>query len=103
LTFYAVLEYAWATKKVFSGGVDSTPHFLLVSGNFTDILFANLKFILAKVVSLRSFTLCCAKESSPMPTYIVLYKLTDQGIKNIEEAPQRIEEAIKAIEAAGAK
>ncbi len=38
-----------------------------------------------------------------MPTYIVLYKLTDQGIKNIKEAPQRIEEGIKAIEAVGGK
>ena len=38
-----------------------------------------------------------------MPTYIGLYKLTDQGIKNIKDAPQRIEEAIKAAEAAGGK
>ena len=38
-----------------------------------------------------------------MPTYIVLYKLTDQGIRNIKEAPQRIEEGIKALEAAGGK
>lgn len=38
-----------------------------------------------------------------MPTYIGLYKLTDQGIKNIKEAPQRMEEAIKAAEAAGGK
>ncbi len=38
-----------------------------------------------------------------MPTYIVLYKLTDQGIRNIKEAPQRIEEGIKAIEAMGGK
>jgi uncharacterized protein with GYD domain len=38
-----------------------------------------------------------------MPTYIGLYKLTDQGIKNIKDAPQRIEEAIKASEAVGGK
>ena len=38
-----------------------------------------------------------------MPTYIGLYKLTDQGIKNIKDAPQRIEEAIKAAEAVGGK
>jgi uncharacterized protein with GYD domain len=38
-----------------------------------------------------------------MPTYIVLYKLTDQGIRNIKEAPQRIEEGIKGIEAMGGK
>ena len=29
-----------------------------------------------------------------MPTYIRLHKLTDQGIKNIKNAPQRIEESI---------
>ena len=33
-----------------------------------------------------------------MPTYIVLHKLTDQGIKNIKDAPQRIEEGIKAFQ-----
>ena len=38
-----------------------------------------------------------------MPTYIILYKLTDQGIRNIKEAPQRIEEGTKALEAAGGK
>ncbi len=38
-----------------------------------------------------------------MPTYVVLYKLTDQGIRNIKEAPQRIEEGTKAFEAAGGK
>lgn len=38
-----------------------------------------------------------------MPTYITLYKLTDQGIKNIKGAPGRIEEGIKAFEAIGGK
>jgi uncharacterized protein with GYD domain len=38
-----------------------------------------------------------------MPTYITLMKLTDQGIKNIKDAPQRVEEGIKAIEAMGGK
>ena len=38
-----------------------------------------------------------------MPTYIVLYKLTDQGIKNIKDAPKRLEENIKNVEAAGSK
>ena len=38
-----------------------------------------------------------------MPTYIALYKLTDQGIRNIKEAPGRIEEGIKGAEAMGAK
>ena len=49
MTFYVVLQYAWERKKTFSGGVDSTPPFLLVSGTFADIFFVNLKFILAKV------------------------------------------------------
>ena len=38
-----------------------------------------------------------------MPIYIGLYKLTDQGIKNIKDAPKRVEEAIKAAEAMGGK
>ena len=38
-----------------------------------------------------------------MPNYIVLMKLTDQGIKNIKDAPGRIEGGIKALEATGGK
>ncbi len=38
-----------------------------------------------------------------MPTYIGLYKLTDQGIKTIKEAPGRVEAAIKAAEKIGGK
>ena len=38
-----------------------------------------------------------------MPMYIALYKLTDQGIKNIKEMPQRIEKAIEASEAMDGK
>jgi uncharacterized protein with GYD domain len=38
-----------------------------------------------------------------MPTYVTLYKLTDQGVKNIKSAPKRIEEGIKAFEAIGGK
>lgn len=38
-----------------------------------------------------------------MPTYIALYKLTDQGIKGIKESPNRIKEGIKGAEAMGAK
>jgi uncharacterized protein with GYD domain len=38
-----------------------------------------------------------------MVTYIVLMKLTDQGIKDIKNAPQRIEAAAKALEAMGGK
>lgn len=38
-----------------------------------------------------------------MPTYIGLFKLTDQGIKDIKNAPQRVEEAMKAYEKMGGK
>jgi len=38
-----------------------------------------------------------------MPTYISLMKLTEQGIKDIKNAPQRIEEAVKGLEAMGGK
>jgi uncharacterized protein with GYD domain len=38
-----------------------------------------------------------------MPTYITLYKLTDQGAKEIKNAPGRIEAGIKAWEAMGGK
>ncbi len=38
-----------------------------------------------------------------MPTYISLFKLTDQGIKNIKDTPQRIEQGVKGLEAMGGK
>ncbi len=38
-----------------------------------------------------------------MATHIVLMKLTDQGIKDVKNAPQRVEAAAKAIEAMGGK
>lgn len=38
-----------------------------------------------------------------MATHIVLMKLTDQGIKDIKNAPQRVDAAAKAIEAMGGK
>jgi len=38
-----------------------------------------------------------------MPTYIGLYKLTDQGIKDIKDAPKRVEAAIKGAEKVGCK
>ncbi len=38
-----------------------------------------------------------------MPKYVLLMKLTDQGIKDIKNAPQRIEEAVKGLEAMGGK
>jgi len=38
-----------------------------------------------------------------MPTHVVLYKLTEQGVKDIKDAPKQIEEAIKAAEAVGCK
>jgi uncharacterized protein with GYD domain len=38
-----------------------------------------------------------------MPRYIILMNLTEQGAKNIKEAPTRIQEAAKALEALGGK
>jgi uncharacterized protein with GYD domain len=38
-----------------------------------------------------------------MPKYIVLMSLTGQGIKEIKDAPKRIEEGIKGAEAMGGK
>ncbi len=38
-----------------------------------------------------------------MHTYIVLMKLTDQGIKMVKDAPDRIETGIKSLEALGGK
>jgi uncharacterized protein with GYD domain len=38
-----------------------------------------------------------------MPTYINLINWTDQGIRNIKEAPQRVDAFRKAVEAAGGK
>jgi len=35
--------------------------------------------------------------------YIGLYKLTEQGIKNIKDAPARIEKGTKAAESTGSK
>jgi uncharacterized protein with GYD domain len=38
-----------------------------------------------------------------MPSYILLMKLTDQGVKAIKDAPARIEAGIKGWEAMGGK
>jgi uncharacterized protein with GYD domain len=38
-----------------------------------------------------------------MPTYVTMYKFTDQGIKNVKESPKRLEAGIKAFEAMGGK
>ena len=38
-----------------------------------------------------------------MPLYVTLYKLTDQGIKNIKDSPKRLEAASKSLEAVGGK
>jgi len=38
-----------------------------------------------------------------MATYITLWKLTDQGIKNIKDSPRRVETTVKAVEEAGGK
>lgn len=38
-----------------------------------------------------------------MPTYISLVSWTDQGIRNVKEAPQRLDAFKKAVETAGGK
>ena len=38
-----------------------------------------------------------------MPTYILLMKLTEQGAKDIKNAPQRVEKAAKTVGAMGGK
>jgi len=38
-----------------------------------------------------------------MPTYVTLYKYTDQGLRNIKDAPKRVEAATQAAEKAGMK
>ena len=38
-----------------------------------------------------------------MPTYVTLYRFTDQGIRNIRNSPARIEAAKQAAEKAGGK
>ena len=38
-----------------------------------------------------------------MPTYITLYKWTENGMKTIKEAPARIAAAVKRTETAGGK
>lgn len=38
-----------------------------------------------------------------MPKYIVLMKLTEQGSKEIRDAPERIEQGIKLLEKMGGK
>jgi uncharacterized protein with GYD domain len=38
-----------------------------------------------------------------MPLYITLYKLTDQGIKNIKDAPGRYKQGAKTFEEMGGK
>ena len=36
-----------------------------------------------------------------MATFVILYKYTEQGIKNIKDAPKRVEAAKKAAAKAG--
>lgn len=38
-----------------------------------------------------------------MPTYVVLMNLTEQGAKDIKNAPDRVRAAAKSIEASGGK
>jgi uncharacterized protein with GYD domain len=43
------------------------------------------------------------KGGEVMPIYIGLMKLTDLGIKHVKNAPQRVEEAVKSLEAMGGR
>jgi uncharacterized protein with GYD domain len=38
-----------------------------------------------------------------MPKYVSLMKLTDQGIRNVKDLPERLAESEKAMEAMGSK
>jgi uncharacterized protein with GYD domain len=38
-----------------------------------------------------------------MATFVILFNLTDQGIKGIKEAPSRLDMTAKALEAAGGR
>jgi uncharacterized protein with GYD domain len=38
-----------------------------------------------------------------MPTYVSLMKLTEKGIKDIKSAPERVDNAVKGLEAMGGK
>jgi uncharacterized protein with GYD domain len=38
-----------------------------------------------------------------MPIYITLFNLTEKGVKNIKNAPERIEEGIKTAKSIGGK
>ena len=38
-----------------------------------------------------------------MHTYIVLMKLTDQGVRAVQDAPDRIEAGVKSLEALGGR
>lgn len=38
-----------------------------------------------------------------MPTYIVLIKMTEQGIQNIKDLPRRVQSGREAVEKAGGK
>ena len=41
------------------------------------------------------------REGNAMATFVILYKYTEQGIKNIKEAPKRVEAAKKTAAKAG--
>jgi uncharacterized protein with GYD domain len=38
-----------------------------------------------------------------MPAYVILMNLTEQGVKNIKDAPARLEATTKTLEAAGGR
>ena len=38
-----------------------------------------------------------------MPKFVILCNLTEQGISNVKDGPQRVRESVSAVEAVGAK
>ncbi len=44
-----------------------------------------------------------SKEGRSMPTYVILMKLTDHGIRMVKDAPERIEVGIQSLGALGGK
>jgi uncharacterized protein with GYD domain len=67
------------------------------------LLFVITKFVDWGETGAHQVYLLDGKEDHTMPTYIGLYKLTDQGVKAIKDAPERVEAAIKGVEKMGGK
>jgi uncharacterized protein with GYD domain len=58
---------------------------------------------LATPVRLREGGGPAEKEVTRMPTYVTLVRWTDQGIRNVKDAPKRVEAFETAVKGAGGK